>query len=77
MENAKITVSVKYTVGYEMEIPKKVFKQLEKMQGEEIDVHTINSKYSDAIEWLSQNVEERDCYDLEYQVETINKIKSK
>ena len=69
-----LTVKVTYRVGLgEVEMPEKVHQQLLEASenGDEIEMGGI-SKYSDAYEWLSDNIRERDCMDWEAEIEEVS-----
>lgn len=73
-----LTVKVSYRVSYgDVKMPKDVFNQLIKAQehGDEIEMGGI-SKYPEAYEWLSNNIEERDCIDWSAEIDDcIPKVK--
>lgn len=69
-----LTVKVTYRVGLgEVEMPEKVHQQLleASKKDDEIKMGSI-SKYSDAYEWLSDNIRERDCMDWEAEIEDVS-----
>ena len=59
-----LDVKVTYRVGLgDVKVPDKVFKQLT-----EIAEKGIELDGAEANEWLRDNIKERDCYDLEYEI---------
>lgn len=64
----KISVTVTYSVGLgNIKAPKNVINELIKAYDNDdvldaSDIKTIQN-YSNAIDWLSDNIKERDCYD--------------
>jgi hypothetical protein len=70
-----LTVKVTYRVGLgDVEMPKNVHEQLIQASenGDEIEMGGVNSKYSDAYEWLSINILERDCMDWSAEIEEVS-----
>ena len=69
-----LTISVKYRVGLgDVDMPQNVYDQLVEASenGDEIDP-CDNRKYSDAAEWLSDNIKERDCMEWSAEVDDIS-----
>lgn len=69
-----LTVKVTYTVGLgNVEVPNKVYKQLEKMADYGLSIEDdYSEEYEEAFNWLSMNIKERDCYNWSYEVELDN-----
>lgn len=65
MKNIKdLTVKVTYDVGLgDLEMPIEVYNEIQEADenGDEIDGMSSAGKYLKASEWLSQNIQERDC----------------
>ncbi|ROI05473.1 hypothetical protein EGI16_03545 [Chryseobacterium sp. G0240] len=64
----KISVTVTYSVGLgEIKAPQNVIDELMKAYDNDDKLDAIDTKtiqnYSNAIDWLSDNIKERDCYD--------------
>lgn len=74
MKNIKdLTVKVTYEVGLgDLEMPIEVYNQIMEAEknGDDIETMTGNRKYEEAAEWLSQNIQERDC--MEWKAEVID-----
>lgn len=66
-----LNVTVTYTVGLGgVEVPDKVFEQLDKMAKYEITIGLGNTdEYEEAFGWLIDNIREDDAMDWEYEVE--------
>ena len=66
-----LNVTVTYTVGLGgVEVPDKVFEQLDKMAKYEITIGLDNTdEYEEAFGWLIDNIREDDAMDWEYEVE--------
>ena len=73
MKNIKdLTVKVTYEVGLgDLEMPIEVYNQIMEADenGDDIETMSGNRKYEEAAEWLSQNIQERDC--MEWKAEVI------
>ena len=65
-----LSVTVTYTVGIgDVEVPDKVFEQLDKMAKYGITIGLGDSeKYEKAFEWLMNNIREDDAMEWEYEV---------
>jgi len=71
-----LTVQVTYTTGLgNVDVSDKVMRGLEKIQDEhygKIDINTYtreNDKdIAAAIDWIRDNIEEKDAYDFEYEI---------
>lgn len=48
--------------------PKIVIDQLQKMYDSSEEVNITSEKYPEAMEWLRDNIKERDCFDMEYEI---------
>lgn len=69
-----LTVEVKYRAGLgDVEVPQNVYDQLMEASdnGDVIDP-SYYSKYSEAAEWLTDNIRERNCMDWECEIEDIS-----
>lgn len=66
-----LSVTVTYTVGIgDVEVPDKVFEQLDKMAKYGITIGLGNSdEYEEVFGWLIDNIREDDAMDWEYEVE--------
>lgn len=73
MKNIKdLTVKVTYEVGLgDLKMPIEVYNQIMEADenGDEIGTMSRNRKYEEAAEWLSQNIQERDC--MEWKAEVV------
>jgi len=73
MKNIKdLTVKVTYEVGLgDLEMPIDVYNEIKEADenGDEIDGMGSSGKYLLASEWLSQNIQERDC--MEWKAEIV------
>lgn len=68
-----LSVKVTYRVGLgNLKVPKKVYDQLNEIvdEGGEVD-GTGMEEYPEATEWLTNNIRERDCMDIEYEIEEL------
>jgi len=66
-----LSVKVTYTVGLgNLEVSEKVFKELNKIE-KNGSIDGTGMDYPEAVEWLRNNIRERDCHDIEYTVELI------
>jgi hypothetical protein len=64
-----LDVKVTYIVGLEdVKVPEKVFKQLTEIAEKGIELDGTGMNYPEANEWLRDNIKERDCCDLEYEI---------
>ena len=74
-EIKKLNVTISYSVGYgNLEnIPKNVLKQLKHAyeNGNSITSTDFSNVYSDAMEWLIENIKEKDCYDWNCEIESL------
>jgi hypothetical protein len=69
-----LTVKVTYRVGLvDVEMPQKVYDQIVEAaeNGDDIDPSDPR-KYTDAADWLSDNIRERDCMDWEAEIEDVS-----
>ncbi|WP_407489190.1 hypothetical protein [Elizabethkingia anophelis] len=69
----KIRVEVTYSVGLgELNVPEKVLDQLLKAYDNNKDLSgddmLYSSEYSEAAEWLADNIREKDCYNWECEI---------
>jgi len=73
MKNVKsISVSVEYRVGLgEFEMPEEVYNQIIEAMDNGDKINTMGLHYTEAAEWISSNIQERDCMDWECDVEDI------
>ena len=68
-----IKVKVIYNVGIgDLEVDDDVFKQLNEIFDNDIELDETDMVYSQANEWLKENIRERDCYDIEYNITDLN-----
>lgn len=72
----KLTVTVTYTVGLgDIKVPDNVFEELMKAYDNDdtIDPGTIKTikNYSDANDWIIDNIKERDCYDRQCEIDNL------
>ena len=64
-----LDVKVTYRVGLgNVKVPDKVFKQLTEIADKGIELDGTGMDYPEANEWLRDNIKERDCCDLEYEI---------
>lgn len=67
-----LSVKVTYKVGLgNLEVPNKVYKQLNEIVDEGGEVDGTGMDYPEATEWLRNNIRERDCNDIEYEIEDL------
>lgn len=65
-----MTVTVTYTVGLtNVEVPDNVYDVLSKYDKIDTCTLTPNSDYYEALDWLGENIEERDGMEWEYEVD--------
>ncbi|WP_299576638.1 hypothetical protein [uncultured Sunxiuqinia sp.] len=71
VEDLQVTVTYRVGLG-DVSMPEKVYKQLfdAAKNGDEIDGSSMT--YSDAAEWLSDNIRERDCMDWECEIDELS-----
>lgn len=74
MKNVKkIEVTVTYKVGLgNVKMPEKVYKQIVEAAENGNDIEGDGLKYSDAAEWLTSNVKERDCFEWKTEIDEIS-----
>ena len=69
----KINVTAKYTVGLGgLEVPENIYKgllQIEENGG--YDSSADNEDVHEACEWLEENIRERDCCDIDYEINNL------
>ena len=69
-----LTVKVTYRVGLgDVEMPQEVYDQINEAaeNGDEISISGM-SEYPEALQWLSDNIRERDCMDWEAEIEEMS-----
>lgn len=65
-----LTVKVTYRVGLgDVEMPDEVYEQLTEAAEDGDTIESGGIKYTEAAEWLSNNIRERDCMDWEAEIE--------
>jgi hypothetical protein len=68
-----LDVKVTYRVGLgDVKVPDKVFKQLKEIADKGIELDGTGMDYLEANEWLIDNIKERDCCDLEYEISELS-----
>lgn len=71
----KLNVTISYSVGYGNldKIPKDVLNQLKHAyeNGNLITSTDFSNVYSDAMEWLVENIKEKDCFDWECEIKNL------
>jgi metal-sulfur cluster biosynthetic enzyme len=68
-----IRVKVTYNVGLgDLEVDDDVFKQLNEIFDNDIELNVTDMVYSQAIEWLKENIRQRDCYDTQFNITDLN-----
>ena len=69
----KINVTAKYTVGLGgLEVPENIYKgllQIEENGG--YDSLSDDDDVHEACEWLEENIRERDCCDIDYEINNL------
>ena len=64
-----LDVKVTYRVGLvDVEVSDEVFEQLSEIAEKGIELDGTDMDYPEANEWLRDNIKERDCCDLEYEI---------
>ena len=67
-----LSVTVNYKVGLGgANVSEKVFKQLNEIADSGSEIDSSGMEYPEAVEWLRNNVKERDCYHLEYNIDEL------
>lgn len=67
-----LSVKVTYKVGLgNLKVPNKVYKQLNEIFDEGGEVNGMEMEYTEATEWLRNNIREADCCDLEYEIDDL------
>lgn len=68
----ELTVEVTYRVEIgSLDMPDNVYEQIQESQNEGENINGDRHQYVDAMEWLGDNIRERDCISIEYEVEDI------
>ena len=68
-----LSVTVKYKVGLgNIKMPEKVYKQIVEAAEKGNTIQGTGLKYSDAAEWLSDNIKERDCFEWETEIDDVS-----
>ena len=72
VKNLSVTVTYKVALG-DVEMPEKVYAQIVDAaeKGREIE-GTGGKHYSDASEWLSSNIKERDCFEWSTEIDEVS-----
>ena len=69
----ELNVKVTYKVGLgDIKVPNKVFKQLNEIAEKGREIDGMGMDYPEASEWLRDNIRERDCCDLNYEIEELS-----
>lgn len=73
-----ITVKVTYTVGLGgLEVSNELYEILSSIEGKELDTnHLLTERKQKAMDWLSDNIKERDAMDWSYEIEEIKADKN-
>lgn len=74
-----LTVEVTYRVGLgslgvglgSLEVPEVVHKQLTEIADNGREVDGSDMKYTEALEWMNENIKERDCMDWSCEIEEL------
>ena len=70
-----LTVTVTYTIGLGINVPEKVAKQLEEIYNSGMtltdEYYILYRRYKEALEWLGNNIRERDCWYWEYTIDDL------
>ena len=71
MKNIRgLSVKVTYRVGLgELKVSDEVFKQLREIADNGIELDGTSEKYTEANDWLHDNIREADCWNIEYELE--------
>jgi len=71
----KLNVTVTYSVGLGnlSNVPKKVVEQLEEAydSGHTIASFDVGQPYQEAMDWLVENIKQRDCFDWECEIDNL------
>ena len=70
----ELTIRVTYRVGIgNFKVPDNIYNELNQIAGSGIgEVDGMGMEYSDAVEWLRDNIQERDCCDISYAIEDLS-----
>lgn len=64
-----LSVKVTYKVGLgDVEVSNEVFEQLQEIADSEMEIDGMSMEFPEALDWLRDNIKERDCCDLEYEI---------
>jgi hypothetical protein len=67
-----LTVKVTYKVGLGgLNVSEKIHKQLNEIAENSIELDGMGMDYPEASDWLKDNIRERDCCNLEYEIEEL------
>lgn len=65
----ELSVKVTYRVGLgNLKVSQKVYDQLNEIADSGSEVDGTGMEYPEAVEWFRNNVKERDCCDIEYEI---------
>jgi hypothetical protein len=69
-----LTVRVIYRVGIgNIQVPENVYNELNQIAESGIgEVDGMGTECTDAVEWLRDNIQERDCCDINYAIEELS-----
>lgn len=64
-----LEVKVAYKVGLvDLNVSKEVLEELNKINQKGIELDSSDENYPYAIQWLRDNIKERDCFDAQYEI---------
>ena len=67
-----IRVEVEYVVELsDFEIPQELFEEMEDLQGHTIYPSLAQTDCPEVLDWLSENIEEKDAFEWSYEIEEI------
>lgn len=72
----ELTIEVIYRVGYgDVEMPENVYKQLVEAseKGHKLEMGS-SERYTEALDWLSNNIQEADAMDWQADIEEISEL---
>lgn len=68
-----LSVTVTYKVGLgNVEMPENVYKQIVEAAEKGCAIEGTDLKYSDAAEWLANNIKERDCFEWGTEIDEVS-----
>jgi len=71
VKNLSVTVTYKVGLG-NVEMPENVYKQIVEAAEKGDEIEGTGLKYTDAAEWLSSNIKERDCFDWNTEIDEVS-----